>query len=110
VTDVLRWVGLGRRLDERPSILSGGERRCLAIARAVANGPEILLADDPTDGLDIVSTHRVLRLMTELAASGMTVLVAMASESLAATSGAAMLQIHAGRATLIEGVAQGAAT
>jgi cell division transport system ATP-binding protein len=103
VSDVLRWVGLGRRIDDRPAILSDGERRCLAIARAVANGPEILLADDPTDGLDVVSTHRVLRLMADMAASGMTVLVAMANEALAASSGAAMLQILDGRVTLIDG-------
>jgi cell division transport system ATP-binding protein len=109
VTDVLRWVGLGRRVDERPSVLSEGERRCLAIARAVANGPEILLADDPTDGLDIVSTRRVLRLMTEMAASGMTVLATMADESLAAASGTPRLHLQDGRASLIEGVVQGMA-
>ena len=109
VSDVLRWVGLGRRVDERPAILSDGERRCLAIARAVANGPEILLADDPTDGLDTVSTRRVLRLMTELAASGMTVLATMANEQLAAASGAPMLQLQDGRMTLIEGATPGVA-
>ncbi len=110
VSDVLRWVGLGRRAHERPAILSNGERRCLMIARAVANGPEMLLADDPTEGLDTVSTHRVLRLMTDLAASGMTVLTAMANDPLAAASGAPMLQLQDGRVTLIEGATQGAAT
>jgi cell division transport system ATP-binding protein len=110
VNDVLRWVGLGRRVDDRPAVLSDGERRCLAIARAVAGGPDILLADDPTDGLDIVSTHRVLRLMTEMAASGMTVLAAMADEQLAAASGAARLQLQDGRVTLIEGAAQAMAS
>jgi cell division transport system ATP-binding protein len=109
VSDVLRWVGLGRRVDERPAILSGGERRCLAIARAVANGPEILLADDPTEGLDTISTHRVLRLMSDLAASGMTVLVAVGDDKLAAACGAPMLQLQDGRVTLIEGASQGVA-
>jgi cell division transport system ATP-binding protein len=109
VMDVLRWVGLGRRVEERPAVLSGGEQRCLAIARAVANGPEMLLADDPTDGLDIVSTHRVLRLLAEMAASGVTVLIAMADEQLANASGAPRLQLQEGRVTLIEGAALGAA-
>jgi cell division transport system ATP-binding protein len=108
VSDVLRWVGLGRRAHDRPAMLSTGERRCLMIARAVANGPELLVADDPTDGLDTVSTHRVLRLMTELAASGMTVLAAMADERLAAACGAPKLQLQEGRVTLVESAAQGA--
>ncbi len=107
VREVLRWVGLGRRADARPEMLSGGERRCLAIARAVANGPEILLADDPIEDLDIVSTRRVLRLMAGLAASGMAVLVAMSDDRLAVASGAPMLQLQDGRVTLIEGAAEG---
>jgi cell division transport system ATP-binding protein len=107
VIEVLRWVGLGRRIEDQPDGLSLGERRCLAIARAVANRPDILLADEPTGGLDSVSERRVLRLLAELAASGTTVLLATADEELAATSGAPMLHLHEGRLTLVEGAAPG---
>jgi cell division transport system ATP-binding protein len=102
VTEVLRWVGLGRRADERPSSLSTGERGRLAIARAVANGPDMVLADEPTGELDAVSARRVLRLLAELAESGATVLMATRDEELAATSGAPMLYLHEGRLTLVE--------
>ena len=108
VGDVLRWVGLGRRAGERPTVLSMGERRCLAIARAVANRPELLIADDVSEGLDTVSTRRVLRLMTELAASGVTVLAAMADETLAGASGAQRLHLKEGRITVIDGMMPGA--
>lgn len=103
VMDVLRWVGLGRRVEHLAGVLTAGERRCLQIARAVANGPEIILADEPTLGLDDVSARRVLRLLSELARSGATVLMATADEELAASTGAPKLHLHDGRLTLIEG-------
>ena len=107
VIEVLRWVGLGRKIDEKPTSLTTGEKRCLAIARAVANGPEIVLADEPTADLDTVSARRVLRLLAELASSGATVLMATTDEGLAATSGAQIMHLQDGRLVLVEPASPG---
>ena len=50
--DLLKWVGLGERMDALPPILSGGEKQRAAIARAVISRPQLLLADEPTGSVD----------------------------------------------------------
>ncbi|NNG04888.1 MAG: ATP-binding cassette domain-containing protein, partial [Inquilinus sp.] len=52
VKELLRWVGLGDQLEARPPTLSGGEQQRIAIARAVINRPNLLLADEPTGNVD----------------------------------------------------------
>ncbi len=52
VIDLLRWVGLGERMDPLPPVLSGGEKQRAAIARAVISRPQLLLADEPTGSVD----------------------------------------------------------
>ena len=73
--EVLRRVGLGHRLDNRPNQLSGGQQQRVAIARAIINRPAILLADEPTGALDSQTTTEVLNLFDELNQEGITILL-----------------------------------
>lgn len=73
----LEWVGLGRLTDRQADRLSGGEQRRVALARALAPGPRLLLADEPTAHLDRVSGRMVIRLLREaIRESGTTVVAA----------------------------------
>ncbi len=76
VIDLLKWVGLGERMDALPPILSGGEKQRAAIARAVIGRPEILLADEPTGNVDPELSHKLVRLFVELNRLGTTIILA----------------------------------
>ncbi len=76
VSELLRWVGLGERINAYPQVLSGGEKQRAAIARAVISRPELLLADEPTGNVDPHLAKRLLRLFVELHKSGTSVLIA----------------------------------
>ena len=73
---VLKWVGLERRLDTYPSQLSGGEQQRVAIARALINDPMMVLADEPTGNLDPDLALEIMNLFREINARGTTVVVA----------------------------------
>lgn len=64
--DSLERVGMGHRIDHKPSQLSGGEQQRICIARALINSPQILLADEPTGNLDRENTRKILELLNRL--------------------------------------------
>jgi len=83
--ELLGYLGLGERLEHRPSQLSGGEQQRVAIARAVANAPRILLADEPTGNLDPRTSGHVFGALSQLVrASGLAAVVATHNMELAA--------------------------
>jgi len=72
---LLDRVGIGDQADKLPATLSGGQQQRAAIARALANDPPILLADEPTGNLDSATAEAVLELFAELHADGQTIVV-----------------------------------
>jgi len=73
--ELLSLVGLGEKLQARPSELSGGQQQRVAIARALANDPEILLMDEPTGNLDSAAEGEVLDILFKLHGQGKTVVI-----------------------------------
>lgn len=72
---LLNKVGLGSRMGHRPTQMSGGQQQRVAIARSLANQPDLLLADEPTGALDTQTGQDVLRLFQELNAEGLTLIL-----------------------------------
>jgi len=73
---VLKWVGLQHRMNAYPEEMSGGEQQRIAIARALVNDPQLVLADEPTGNLDPDLSLEIMNLFREINARGTTVVVA----------------------------------
>jgi putative ABC transport system ATP-binding protein len=94
--ELLAKVNLGDRLDHKPTELSGGQMQRVAVARALAMKPDILLADEPTGNLDSTSGSDIMGLFTELWEQGGTLIVITHDMNLARRAGR-VIEVHDGR-------------
>lgn len=81
--ELLEQIGLGARAEHRPSELSGGEQQRVSIARALANDPQVLLADEPTGNLDSARANEILDLLKAMQQSGKTIVIVTHDHELA---------------------------
>jgi putative ABC transport system ATP-binding protein len=85
--DLLDLLGIGDKASTVPGMLSGGQRQRLAIARALANEPTLLLADEPTGALDSEGGHEVIELLSRLHTGGQTIVLVTHDPGVAAAAG-----------------------
>ena len=95
--ETLRRVGLAHRMNAFPMQLSGGEQQRVAVARALINQPDILLADEPTGNLDPELSEEILRLFLDINRRGTTVIFATHDRELIARVGQRVLTLDQGR-------------
>ena len=93
---LLERVGLADRLDHKPSELSVGEQQRVALARVLANDPEVILADEPTGNLDPETSQQVIAFLDEINREGRTV-VMVTHDPEAARRAGKTLRLRAGR-------------
>ena len=82
VTSALNIVGLSDKLDAFPSELSGGEQQRVGIARAIVNGPPLLIADEPTGNLDPTNSMEIMQILDQINQRGITVIVSTHDEAM----------------------------
>ena len=97
VPKVLEIIGLKDRVDNFPDQLSGGEKQRLAIARALVNQPDIIIADEPTGNLDPYNTYEVISLLQKINQSGKTVILATHDREVINKLGKRVITIEGGK-------------
>jgi len=102
--ELLELVGLGERLEHKPTELSGGQMQRVAIARALAMNPDIVLADEPTGNLDSTSGGDIMSIFTDLWKQGRTLVIITHDQALARRA-SRVVEIHDGRITADQCVA-----
>jgi len=98
IEELARMVGLGERLHHVPAQLSGGEMQRTAIARALVNSPEVILADEPTGNLDSANSEKIFAILDKLHQKGLTVIMITHNPELAGRAGRT-IQIKDGMVT-----------
>ena len=106
LTELLTWAGLAKHLESPAGDLKESDRRRLAIARAMAGGPDILLADEPAGDLEGPVRATLLRLLATLNRAGTTLIIATRDETIAARSGAPTLHLKDGELRRYEAAAR----
>ncbi|KKR61158.1 cell division ATP-binding protein FtsE [Candidatus Nomurabacteria bacterium RIFCSPHIGHO2_01_FULL_39_220] len=97
VPHVLELVDLGHRLYHFPSQMSGGEQQRLAIARAIINQPELIIADEPTGNLDPINTHEIVQILKKINDLGTTVILATHNKSVIDSVGSRIITMENGK-------------
>lgn len=97
VETTLSLMGLTSKKKEYPGHLSGGEQQRVALARAIVNGPDILIADEPTGNLDPENSSQIMELLMKINSYGTTVLVATHEQDMAFASGKRIVRLDHGR-------------
>ena len=97
VPDVLKLVGLDDKANRYPTELSGGEQQRVAVARALVNRPEVLLADEPTGNLDPETSREIMGLLERINLSGTTVIMATHDRSIVDRMSKRVVEISAGQ-------------
>jgi len=97
VPEVIKMVGLKGKENSFPGELSGGEQQRVGIARALANRPLLLIADEPTGNLDINTSQEIMELLFSINRKGTTVIMATHARELVKTAGKRVIMLEKGR-------------